>query len=129
MQPVIHYFLHLVFPALIAWLFFRKEWKKVYLILLLTMLVDLDHLLATPMFQANRCSIGFHPLHSWYAIAAYVVLLFFRKPFNIIGIGLLFHMFTDLVDCLFTFSHCEDCLIGAPAYEFIRWTADLIGLK
>jgi len=30
----------------------------------------------------------------------YVALLFFRKPFNIIGIGLLFHMLTDFTDCL-----------------------------
>lgn len=102
MQVFVHYFLHLCFPFFIAWLFFRSDWKKVYLILLLTMLVDLDHLLATPIFQADRCSIGFHPLHSYYAIAAYFVLLFFRKPFNIIGIGLLFHMLTDFIDCLFS---------------------------
>ncbi|WP_163709471.1 DUF6122 family protein [Mangrovibacterium lignilyticum] len=129
MQTFIHYFLHLVFPAIIAWLFFRKEWKKVYLIFLLTMLVDLDHLLATPIFQANRCSIGFHPLHSYYAIAGYVVLLFFRKPFNIIGIGLLFHMFTDLVDCLFTFSQCPDCLVSSPAYKLLLSIANCIGLN
>lgn len=60
----LHYFLHLGLPLLIAWVFFRKNWKQAYLILLATMLVDLDHLLAEPIFQADRCSIGFHPLHS-----------------------------------------------------------------
>jgi hypothetical protein len=64
------------------------------------MLVDLDHLLAVPIFQADRCSINFHPLHTYYAMVVYVVLLFFRKPFNIIGIGLLMHMITDYLDCI-----------------------------
>ncbi|MFV0366053.1 MAG: DUF6122 family protein [Mangrovibacterium sp.] len=100
MQTFIHYFLHLTFPALIAWVFFRKDWKKAYLILLATMLVDLDHLFATPIFDANRCSINFHPFHTYYAMGIYVVLLFFRRPYNIIGTGLLFHMLTDWIDWL-----------------------------
>ena len=66
------------------------------------MLVDLDHLLATPIFQANRCSINYHVLHTYWAMAVYVLLLFFKKPFSIIGIGLLFHMLTDYIDCLMT---------------------------
>ena len=99
-QFFIHYSLHFIFPLLIAFIFFRKDWKKVYLIMLLTMIVDLDHLIANPIFQADRCSINFHPLHTYYAIAAYIILIFFRKPLNIIGIGLLLHMITDFIDCL-----------------------------
>ena len=99
-QFFIHYSLHFIFPLLIAFVFFRKDWKKVYLIMLLTMIVDLDHLIANPIFQADRCSINFHPLHTYYAIAAYIILIFFRKPLNIIGIGLLLHMLTDYIDCL-----------------------------
>ena len=99
-QFFIHYSLHFIFPLLIAFVFFRKNWKKVYLIMLLTMIVDLDHLIANPIFQADRCSINFHPLHTYYAIAAYIILIFFRKPINIIGIGLLLHMLTDFIDCL-----------------------------
>ena len=99
-QFFIHYSLHFIFPLLIAFVFFRKDWKKVYLIMLLTMIVDLDHLIANPIFQADRCSINFHPLHTYYAIAAYIILIFFRKPLNIIGIGLLLHMLTDFIDCL-----------------------------
>jgi len=98
-QTFIHYFLHLGFPVAIAYIFFRKDWKRVYLILLATMLVDLDHLLADPIFEANRCSINFHPLHTYYAMAFYVVMLFFKRPWNIIGLGLLFHMLTDFIDC------------------------------
>jgi dolichol kinase len=99
-QFFIHYSLHFVFPLFIAFVFFRKNWKKVYLIMLLTMIVDLDHLLANPIYQEDRCSINFHPLHTYYAIAVYIIISFFRKPFNIIGIGLLLHMLTDFIDCL-----------------------------
>ena len=68
--------------------------------MLATMLVDLDHFLADPIFQANRCSINFHPLHTYYAMGVYVLFLFLRRPFRIIGLGLLFHMLTDYIDCL-----------------------------
>jgi len=40
-----------------------------------TILVDLDHLLATPIFDPERCSIGFHPLHSIVAIILYACAL------------------------------------------------------
>jgi len=66
--------------------------------MLATMLVDLDHLLATPIFDPGRCSINFHPLHTYWAMAVYVVLLFFKKT-RIIAVGLLFHMLTDFIDC------------------------------
>ena len=127
MQTFIHYFLHLVFPFFIAFIFFRNEWKKVYLILLATMLVDLDHLFANPIFQSNRCSINFHFLHTYYAMLGYVVLLFFRKPFNIIGIGLLFHMLTDFIDCFIMYLNCKPCYEEAPAVNLLNAVAKLIG--
>lgn len=120
MQFFIHYFLHLVFPLFIAFVFFRKEWKKAYLIFLGTLLVDIDHLLADPIFQANRCSIGFHPFHSFYAIAGYFILLFLNRPYKIIGVGLLFHMLTDFIDCFLTFNNCPSCLsssVLAPLFN------------
>ncbi|MGF7140483.1 DUF6122 family protein [Roseimarinus sediminis] len=128
MQTFIHYFLHFGFPFIIAFVFYRKDWKRVYLLLIASMLVDLDHLLATPIFEANRCSINFHPLHTYYAMAGYVALLFFRKPFRIIGIGLLFHMLTDLIDCLMTYANCKECLSNSPAIELIKNISKIIGL-
>lgn len=98
LQTIIHYTLHLLVPGLIAYVFFRKEWKKAWLIILATMLVDLDHLLATPIFDPGRCSINFHPLHTYWAMVVYVVMLFFKKT-RIIAVGLLFHMLTDFIDC------------------------------
>ncbi len=65
-----------------------------------TMLVDVDHLFSNPIFDSNRCSINFHILHTYYAIGVYVILLYF-KNFRVIAVGLLFHMFTDFIDCLF----------------------------
>ncbi|WP_308421286.1 DUF6122 family protein [Cloacibacterium rupense] len=95
----VHYFLHLVFPVFIALFFFRQNWKKAYLIMLCTMLVDVDHLLATPMFDSHRCSIGFHPLHSYYAIVVYALgSIFLKGDYRIISVGLLFHMLTDFQD-------------------------------
>jgi len=64
-----------------------------------TMLVDLDHLFSNPIFDPNRCSINYHFLHTYPAIAVYFLLLFFPKT-RIIAIGLLFHMLTDFQDCL-----------------------------
>lgn len=40
-----------------------------------TILIDLDHLIATPIFDPNRCSIGFHPLHTVYALLVYLLIL------------------------------------------------------
>ncbi|MDF2193367.1 DUF6122 family protein [Paraflavitalea sp. CAU 1676] len=105
MQQAIHYFLHFGFPLIVALAIDRSKWLRMYGILLLTMLVDLDHLFANPIFDPCRCSIGFHPLHSYPAIAAYILLLLPRKT-RIVAIGLLLHMATDGIDCLFIMKHC-----------------------
>ena len=93
-----HYGMHFLAPGIIAFVFFKKEWKKVWIIFILTMLVDIDHLAATPIFSPTRCSINFHPLHSYYAIILYFILLIPLKT-RIIAIGLIFHMLTDYLDC------------------------------
>lgn len=102
MQGIIHYFLHFGLPIIIAYLFFRDRFIFSIVILELTMLVDMDHLLADPVFDPCRCSIGFHPLHSYVAIAVYLLLLIPSKT-RLPAIGLLLHMMTDGIDC---FQHC-----------------------
>ena len=67
--------------------------------MLLTMLVDADHLLADPVFDPERCSIGFHPLHTAPAIVLYAGLALFRRT-RLVGLGLLIHMALDALDCL-----------------------------
>jgi len=98
LQTLVHYSLHLLAPGLIAYIFFRNEWKKAWLIMLATMFVDVDHLVASPIFDPGRCSINFHPLHTYWAMTIYVGMLFFKKT-RIIAVGLLFHMLTDYIDC------------------------------
>ncbi len=64
-RPLVHYGFHLAVPFAFARLLFEREiWLKADLIMLATMLIDLDHLVASPIFDTNRCSIGFHPLHT-----------------------------------------------------------------
>lgn len=94
----IHYGAHFGIPILVANLFFKSSWKKTSLILLATMFVDLDHLLATPIFDAHRCSVGFHFFHSYPAIMVYIVM-FCIKETKVVAIGLLLHMLTDIQDC------------------------------
>lgn len=104
MQTVTHYFLHFGAPFLFSLLFFNKKWKKVYTIFILSMLIDLDHLLATPIFDPARCSVNYHPLHSKYAIIIYCILLVPKKT-RIIGVALLFHIITDMLDCYMTINN------------------------
>jgi uncharacterized protein DUF6122 len=68
------------------------------MVMLATMLVDIDHLLANPIYQANRCSIGFHPLHSIILMPVYVIASIIPKT-RFIGIGLVIHMILDSIDC------------------------------
>jgi hypothetical protein len=94
----VHYGFHFLLPLLISFLCFKKNWKTIYLIFLCSMLVDLDHLVANPIFQKNRCIINFHPLHSYIAIGMYFMGLFFKKT-RIIAFALLLHILTDFIDC------------------------------
>ena len=95
---IIHYSFHFIVPAIIAFVFFKENWKKVYLIFIATMLIDLDHLIATPIFDPGRCSINFHPLHTYYAIIVYIGCIAFKKT-RVLGIGLLLHIVADTIDC------------------------------
>lgn len=99
LQTIVHYSFHFLFPGLIAFVFFKDIWVKAWLIMAATMLIDLDHLLAVPIFDPDRCSINFHPLHTYWALGIYLLLLFFKKT-RIVGVGLVFHLFTDYIDCL-----------------------------
>lgn len=97
---VAHYGIHFIVPIFIAFFWYKEHRIWVAIVLLLGIVIDIDHLWADPMFDPDRCSINFHPLHSYWAILAYV-LLFIIKKTRIIGLALLLHMLADLVDCLF----------------------------
>ena len=95
---VFHLFLHFTVPLIVAVIFFNKNFKVAYLIFIATMMVDLDHLLATPVFDPNRCSIGFHPLHRIPVITVFAVMSLIPR-LRLIGVGLLIHMLLDALDC------------------------------
>lgn len=99
-QTIVHYGCHLLLPLIVALVAYRKMWVKAFFIMLSGLWIDVDHLLANPMFDPNRCSIDFHPLHSYWAIGVYILLLFPRKT-RLIGLGLVIHIVSDIVDCSF----------------------------
>ncbi|MEQ9104573.1 MAG: DUF6122 family protein [Rhodothermales bacterium] len=118
---MLHIALHFLIPMFVAALFYRGRWQNTVFILIATMLVDLDHLLANPIYDPTRCSIGFHPLHTIPAIIVYaalfVVPLFTgrratgpepdgqqtlpasARVVHLVGLGLLIHMALDWQDC------------------------------
>lgn len=99
LKNFIHYGFHFIVPLGVAFLFYKKKWTLVYLLLIATMLIDLDHLLAEPIFDPDRCSINYHPLHTWYAIGCYLLMLIPKKT-RIIAVGLLIHILADSIDCV-----------------------------
>ncbi len=114
---MLHVLLHFAVPVAIAAAFYRPEATRAALIMIATIVVDADHLLANPVYDPERCSIGHHPLHTVTALGFYSLLFLLpfviRKvskagPFRsaartgqLIGLGLLVHMGLDWLDCLF----------------------------
>lgn len=98
MRPLIHLALHIFVPALVAIIFYRKRWLSSWLWLVAGWIIDLDHLLADPIYSPGRCSIGFHPLHTTPAIAVYTLLLAPQRT-RLLGLGLLIHIGLDAIDC------------------------------
>lgn len=75
------------------------NWKNISLLVFASQLIDFDHLLATPIYDPLRCSINFHPLHSWYMFPVYVAGVLFKKySYFFIAIGL--HLVLDYFDCM-----------------------------
>ncbi len=98
LRACIHYGFHFIAPLAVGYFLFPKNRLWSILILMAGILIDIDHLLASPVFDPLRCSINFHPLHSYEAIFIYTVLLLFKKS-RIFGIALLLHILADLLDC------------------------------
>lgn len=100
-----HYGLHLVAPYFLATLWPQHSRLRVYLLLLATMAIDLDHLLVRPIFDSERCSVGFHLLHSWPFVLLYALLCVLPYErlgwpwwLRVLGVGLCLHIFTDWQD-------------------------------
>ena len=101
-RTILHGILHFFIPFIVAKTFWKEKWIRPFLIMVFTIAVDLDHLLAEPIFDPNRCSIGTHPLHSWPAICFYIACLL-SPHLKVAALGLLIHMALDASDCLWLF--------------------------
>lgn len=113
---MIHIVLHVVVPLLVASVFYRSRGKSAALIMIATMVVDADHLLADPVYDPARFSIGFHPLHTLPAVVIYATLFLLplvvkrdvgsdglhptARALHLIGLGLVIHMALDWIDCM-----------------------------
>ena len=98
---MLHLALHFLVPAILALTFFRQTWRTSYLIMLAGLTIDADHLLADPIYDPGRCSIGFHPLHTLPPAAVYAAALFWQKT-RVLGLGLCMHIALDAMDCQMT---------------------------
>lgn len=90
--------LHFAAPAVVAGVWYRQKFLRAWLIMTAALAIDLDHLLSSPVYDPDRCSIGFHPLHQYPIIAIYALLAVVPRT-RVIGIGLLIHIFLDGIDC------------------------------
>jgi hypothetical protein len=129
-RALIHLFLHVLLPLIVAYLYVlirtsiepQLSFAAVFLLLMATMAVDVDHLLATPIYSPGRCSIWFHPLHTFWPMVIYGLMAVWplviklvavkratqvKAPVNkthmiigILGAGLVIHMILDWIDCL-----------------------------
>lgn len=98
MRAALHAALHVAVPGVVARAGFPSRWRTAWAVMVATTLVDLDHLLARPVYDPDRCSLGFHPLHTAPAVGAYALLALFPRS-RWVGVGLLLHMALDGLDC------------------------------
>ncbi|MDP4855803.1 MAG: DUF6122 family protein [Desulfobacterales bacterium] len=99
LRPAVHLLSHFIVPGAASRWVWADRWKSAWVIMVATIIVDLDHLLADPVYDPNRCGIGFHPLHTFPAIGFYLLMLLIPK-IRLVGLGLLIHMALDGADCM-----------------------------
>ena len=114
---MLHILLHILVPVIVARMFYNENRIHAAVLMVAGMLIDLDHLLADPIYDPDRCSIGFHTLHTGPFILFYsglfVIPIAFDKwvsnkishstwqSLSLIGLGLVLHIILDGIDCVF----------------------------
>lgn len=73
--------------------------RQVLLQLLISNLIDLDHLFSASLFVASRCSINNHFLHSFFVFPVYLLGLLSR--FRYFFMGIILHLIIDYLGCIF----------------------------
>ena len=101
------WYLHLGASALLFLLIYivnkkylKKDlnYKSIFWQIFLANLIDLDHLLSSPIYLEGRCSINNHLFHSWYFWPLY--LLGLLGKYRYFFISLIIHLLIDFLGCL-----------------------------
>jgi len=72
--------------------------KRVLAQLLLSNLIDLDHLFAATVYVTGRCSINYHALHSFFIFPIYLLGLLTKYRYFFLGI--IAHLLVDYLGCV-----------------------------
>ena len=96
---MLHLVLHLLVPALVTLIFYRRYGWAAFIRLMAGMVIDVDHIRANPFYDSERCSINYHFLHTPIPIVIYCAL-FFVPRLPILSIGLIIHIILDYLNCL-----------------------------
>lgn len=97
-RALLHLVLHALVPLAVARAWRPERWKPTWAMLLAGWLIDVDHLLADPVYAPGRCSLEVHPLHGSLATLVYIVLLAPPRT-RVLAVGLLIHIGLDAIDC------------------------------
>ena len=100
---LVHLIVNLALIGLIARFdpLFKQDKKGIVLAVFASHLIDIDHLLADPIYDPARCSITTHPLHRWFMFPVYAGLALFRnRRIRYLGVALLLHVGLDALWCL-----------------------------
>jgi hypothetical protein len=97
---VISSFLLFLFFYLLEKKYLKREVKVriIFLQIFLANLIDIDHLLSIPIYQAGRCSINNHLFHNWYFFPFYFLGLFTKYKYFFSS--LILHLTIDFLGCL-----------------------------
>lgn len=98
-RPLLHIALHILAPLAVAVIGYRRRWLRAWLIMLAGWAIDVDHLLADPIYDPGRCSLNTHILHRWPAQILYLLLAIVPRT-RLVGLGLVIHVLLDAIDCL-----------------------------
>lgn len=79
---------------------FAEDKQGIILAVFASHLIDLDHLLATPIYDPARCSITAHPLHHPMMWVLYTGLALFKnRRVRYFGVAVLLHLTLDALWC------------------------------
>lgn len=96
---MLHLVLHVLVPALVTLIFYPRHSWAAFIRLMAGMVIDVDHIMADPFYDSERCSINYHLLHTPIPIIIYGALYFVPR-LRILSVGLIIHIILDYLNCL-----------------------------